>query len=133
MSFDEKLALLTGAPGICEGNIPPIERLGFGGMCIQDGPLGIRFSDYASVFPAGLTVAASWDRSQAYARARQIGDEFKAKGAHVMLGPVAGPLGRSPFSGRVYEGFSPDPYLTGELFGLVSSLSRLSGFLFQLT
>lgn len=54
MTFDEKLALLTGAPGICEGNIPPIERLGFGGMCIQDGPLGVRFADYASVFPAGI-------------------------------------------------------------------------------
>lgn len=27
--------------------------------------------------------------------------------------PVAGPLGRSAYSGRNWEGFSPDPYLTG--------------------
>lgn len=33
-----------------------------------------------------------------------------------MLGPVAGPLGRSGYGGRNWEGFSPDPYLTGLLF-----------------
>lgn len=27
--------------------------------------------------------------------------------------PVAGPLGRTPYGGRNWEGFSPDPYLTG--------------------
>lgn len=42
--------------------------------------------------------------------------EFKQKGAHVILGPVAGPLGRSGYGGRNWEGFSPDPYLTGVLF-----------------
>jgi beta-glucosidase len=41
--------------------------------------------------------------------------EFRAKGSHVALGPVVGPLGRSPFGGRNWEGFSPDAYLTGEL------------------
>lgn len=42
-----------------------------------------------------------------------MGAEFKAKGAHVALGPVAGPLGRSAYGSRNWEGFSPDPYLTG--------------------
>ena len=42
-----------------------------------------------------------------------MGKEFRAKGAHVALSPVAGPLGRSAYSGRNWEGFSPDPYLTG--------------------
>ncbi|OOG00326.1 glycoside hydrolase family 3 protein, partial [Aspergillus carbonarius ITEM 5010] len=37
-------------------------------------------------------------------------------GSHVFLGPVAGPLGRSALGGRNWEGFPPDPYLTGELF-----------------
>jgi beta-glucosidase len=45
-----------------------------------------------------------------------MGAEFKGKGAQVALGPVAGPLGRSAYGGRNWEGFSPDPYLTGELF-----------------
>lgn len=42
-----------------------------------------------------------------------MGQEFKGKGAHVALGPVVGPLGRSPYGGRNWEGFSPDPYLSG--------------------
>jgi hypothetical protein len=41
--------------------------------------------------------------------------EFRDKGSHVALGPVVGPLGRSPFGGRNWEGFSPDAYLSGVL------------------
>ncbi|KAF9692889.1 hypothetical protein EKO04_009060 [Ascochyta lentis] len=44
-----------------------------------------------------------------------MGAEFKGKGAHVALGPVIGALGRSPFAGRNWEGFSPDSYLSGVL------------------
>lgn len=83
---------------------------------MQDGPLAIRQADYASAFPAGLTVAASWDKDLAHQRGYEMGMEFKLKGAHVILGPVAGPLGRSGYGGRNWEGFSPDPYLTGVLF-----------------
>lgn len=61
-------------------------------------------------------MAAAWDKELALQRGQYIGDEFKAKGAHIYLGPVAGPLGRSGYGGRNWEGFSPDPYLTGELF-----------------
>lgn len=37
-------------------------------------------------------------------RGLYIGAEFKAKGAHVALGPVSGPLGRSGYAGRGWEG-----------------------------
>ena len=107
---------MTGTAGPYVGNIGPVSRLGFNGLCLQDGPLAIREADYASVFPAGLTVAASWDRDLAHIRGQDMGDEFVGKGAHVALGPVAGPLGRSGYGGRNWEGFSPDPWLTGELF-----------------
>lgn len=83
---------------------------------MQDGPLAIREADYASVFPAGLTVAAAWDKNLAYVRGQDMATEFKGKGANVVLGPVAGPLGRSGYGGRNWEGFSPDPYLTGKMF-----------------
>jgi beta-glucosidase len=95
----------------------------------MDGPLAIRQASYASAFPAGLTVAASWDRDLAHLRGQELGMEFKEKGAHVILGPVAGPLGRSGYGGRNWEGFSPDPYLTGELFHEVTySASWMSWF-----
>jgi beta-glucosidase len=113
------------------GNLVPIARLGFKGLCMQDGPAAIRQATFVSVFPAGLTIAATWDRKLMNTRGSYLGAEFKAKGAHVMLGPVAGPLCRSAFAGRGWEGaylptlvrvfrytdvligFSPDPYLTG--------------------
>ncbi|KAK9481623.1 glycosyl hydrolase family 3 N terminal domain-containing protein [Lipomyces starkeyi] len=114
LTLDEKVTLLTGvAQGPCIGNISPIPRVGFNGLCLQDGPTSIRQATYASVFPAGLTAAASWDKGLIYNRGLYLGAEFKAKGAHVLLGPVAGPLGRSGLGGRGWEGFSPDPYLTG--------------------
>ncbi|CZR54957.1 probable beta-glucosidase G [Phialocephala subalpina] len=113
LTLEEKSTMVTGYPGPCVGNIIAIERLGFPGLCLQDGPLAIRVADYASVFPAGVSTAASFDRELMYERGLMMGAEFKAKGAHIALAPVAGPLGRSAYAGRNWEGFSPDPYLTG--------------------
>jgi beta-glucosidase-like glycosyl hydrolase len=76
---------------------------------MQDSPVGIRFTDLSSVFSSGQTVAATFDRGLLYARGYAMGTEHKAKGVTVQLGPVAGPLGRSPEGGRNWEGFSPDP------------------------
>jgi beta-glucosidase len=42
-----------------------------------------------------------------------MGQEHKGKGVNIQLGPVAGPIGRAPEGGRNWEGFSPDPVLTG--------------------
>jgi Glycosyl hydrolase family 3 N terminal domain len=42
-----------------------------------------------------------------------MGSEHRDKGVDVQLGPVSGPLGRAPEGGRNWEGFSPDPVLTG--------------------
>ncbi|OJD28861.1 beta-glucosidase g [Diplodia corticola] len=113
LTLEEKVVLLTGAPGPCVGNIAPIPRVGFKGLCLQDGPLAIRQATYASAFPAGLSAAASWDRTLINERGRLLGEEFRGKGSQIFLGPVAGPLGRSAMAGRNWEGFSPDPYLTG--------------------
>ncbi|RFN48407.1 putative beta-glucosidase g [Fusarium flagelliforme] len=114
MTLEEKSLMVTGSfDGTCIEYIAPIKRLGFGGLCIQDGPIGLRLGDLVSVFPSGVTTAATWDRQLMALRGEAMAEEFKAKGAHVMLGPVAGALGRSPYGGRNWEGFSPDPYLTG--------------------
>ncbi|MCJ1264141.1 hypothetical protein MMC22_004012 [Lobaria immixta] len=114
----EKVNLTTGngwQEGRCVGLNGAIPRLGFRSLCLQDGPAGIRISDYNSVFPAGVNVAATFDRGLAYARGQAMGEENRGKGIDISLGPVAGPLGRSPEGGRNWEGFSPDPVLTGAL------------------
>jgi beta-glucosidase len=105
--------MVTGQAGPCVGNIVAIPRLNFSGLCLHDGPMAIRVADYASVFSAGISAGATWDRDIMYERGHAMGLEFKGKGAHVALSPVAGPLGRSAYAGRNWEGFSSDPYLAG--------------------
>lgn len=80
---------------------------------MQDSPVGVRLTDYNSVFPSGQTAAATFDKGLMYQRGKAMGQEHKGKGVNVMLGPVAGPIGRAPEGGRNWEGFSPDPVLTG--------------------
>ncbi|KAI9761879.1 MAG: hypothetical protein M1835_008106 [Candelina submexicana] len=112
----EKVNLTTGIgweQGQCVGETGSIPRLGFRSLCLQDSPLGVRFADYVSAFPSGVTVAATFDRGLLYARGYAMGAEHRGKGVDIQLGPVAGPLGRAPEGGRNWEGFSPDPYLTG--------------------
>lgn len=68
-----------------------------------------------TAFPAGVNVGATWDKSLAYLRGKAMGEEHRDKGVDIQLGPVAGGIGRSPDGGRNWEGFSPDPVLTGIL------------------
>ncbi|MCJ1448936.1 MAG: hypothetical protein MMC23_009455 [Stictis urceolatum] len=112
----EKVNLTTGVGWEgerCVGQNGAIPRLGFRSMCLQDSPVGVRDTDFVSVFPAGVNAAATWSRGLARARGAGMGSEHRGKGSDVQLGPVAGPLGRAPEGGRNWEGFSPDPYLTG--------------------
>ena len=97
----------------CVGNVGAIPRLGLRPLCMQDGPLGIRLSDYNTAFPAGLTAGASWSEALWHDRGRLMGIEYKAKGIDVILGPASGPLGTFPEGGRNAEGFGSDPYLQG--------------------
>ena len=117
LTLPEKVNLTTGTGWFadrCVGNVGSIPRFGMRGLCMQDGPLGLRLSDYNSAFPAGVTAGASWSRKLWHERGLLMGTEGKEKGVDVLLGPVAGPIGRSPTGGRNWEGFSPDPYLTGK-------------------
>ncbi|KAF4468339.1 glycosyl hydrolase family 3 N terminal domain-containing [Fusarium albosuccineum] len=119
LNLTEKVTLVTGsltegsAVG-CIGRVRPIERVGFPGLCLMDGPNAVNRAHLVSIFPSGMTAAASWDRDMLYQRGVALGREFKAKGGHVILGPTTGPIGRHPAGGRNWEGFSPDPYLSGE-------------------
>ncbi|KAB5535125.1 beta-glucosidase [Coniochaeta sp. 2T2.1] len=117
MTLDEKISLTSGAaaPNSCAGNIAAIPRLNFSGLCLHDAGNGVRATDFVSAWPSGLHVGASWNKDLAAKRAAGMGAEFKAKGVNVLLGPVVGPLGRVIVGGRMWEGFSIDPYLTGAL------------------
>ncbi|KAK3321596.1 glycosyl hydrolase family 3 N terminal domain-containing protein [Apodospora peruviana] len=116
LTVTEKVNLTTGTgweADRCIGMTGSVPRLGFRGFCLEDGPLGVRYTDHNSAFPAGINVAATFSRDLMRRRGEAMGEEFNGKGIDVQLGPVAGPLGRVPQGGRNWEGFSPDPYLTG--------------------
>ncbi|EON95603.1 putative glycoside hydrolase family 3 protein [Phaeoacremonium minimum UCRPA7] len=117
MTLDEKISLTVGVrtDDGCSGNIPAIDRLDFPGLCLSDAGNGIRSTDFVSSWPSGIHVGASWNRDLAKERAVGMGSEFRKKGVNVLLGPVVGPAGRTIKSGRIWEGFSIDPYLSGAL------------------
>ncbi|THH04054.1 hypothetical protein EW145_g5804, partial [Phellinidium pouzarii] len=116
MSLVEKVNVTTGTGwqmGLCVGNTGSATSVNFPSLCLQDGPLGIRFADNSTAFPAGITVGATWNRDLMYKRGRLHGREARMKGVNVLLGPSMGPLGRMPGGGRNFEGFGADPVLQG--------------------
>ncbi|KAI0803083.1 cellulose-binding beta-glucosidase [Irpex lacteus] len=118
LSLADKVNLGTGVQwmkGACVGNIPAISSIpGFSGLCLQDGPVGVRYADKISVFPPEINVAATFNRTLMRQRGVAMGAEFKGKGAHVALGPMMN-LMRVPNAGRNWEGGGGDPFLSGEL------------------
>ncbi|WWD17832.1 hypothetical protein CI109_102275 [Kwoniella shandongensis] len=114
-TIEEKVQLTTGVGwqiGRCVGNIGAVPSRNFPGLCLQDSPLGVRLTDFNSAFPAGVNVAATFDKDLMYARGYAMGKEFRGKGVNVALGPMTN-MARVAAGGRNFEGFGADPYLSG--------------------
>lgn len=95
MSPEEQNNLTVGLAGTaCSGATGSVSRLEVPRFCFQDAEAGVRGADLVNAYAAGIAVAASWNPQMAQERGRWLGREFKAKGAHVLNGPVVGPLGR---------------------------------------
>ncbi|GAA5901836.1 beta-glucosidase [Sporobolomyces salmoneus] len=114
MTLDEKLAFLNLDPTpVCSGNTVPIPRLDIPSICFSDSPQGV-LSRYSSQFPSAVTRSATWDRDEIKSIAVAMGKEFHDVGINTPLAVVVGPMGRSVFGGRNWEGFGPDPFFAGE-------------------
>ena len=114
---DEKLSLLTGT-GFTTNAIP---RLGVPAMGMADAGQGVRGGmdstlGPATLFPAGVTMASTWDPALVGRIGQAIGEEAlnKGTGVQVLLGPAVN-IQRSPLGGRNGEYFSEDPFLAGRL------------------
>ncbi len=68
----------------------------------------------SSCFPAGMLLGACWDAEPVRACGKAMGKEANAYQIDVLLGPNIN-IHRDPLNGRLFEGYSEDPYLTGEL------------------
>ncbi|KAF3767348.1 family 3 glycoside hydrolase [Cryphonectria parasitica EP155] len=116
LSLQDKVNIVTGIgwnDGPCVGNTAAISSIGYPELCLQDSPLGVRYATSVTAFTPGIQAAATWDVDLLLQRGQYLGAEAKGCGVHVLLGPVAGPLGKNAQGGRIWEGFGPDPYLTG--------------------
>jgi len=126
MTLEEKATMLAGS-GWMES--APIERLGIPAIKMADGPMGVRAwygssaitnaANAATVvtatsFPAGETMAATWDPDLVQREGVVIGQEVKALGRDMILGPTVN-INRQPLWGRNFEGYGEDPYLTSRL------------------
>ncbi|MCJ1392303.1 hypothetical protein MMC18_005170 [Xylographa bjoerkii] len=120
LTLTEKVNLTTqtGSGDSNNYTIGIIPRLNFRGLALDDSPTGVRSADYSSAYAAGLNLAMSWDRELMFLQSYGNGAEHKAKGINAAFAPVCGPLGRAPEGGRIWESYSPDPYLSGIAFGL---------------
>ncbi|KAI0410345.1 family 3 glycoside hydrolase [Xylaria grammica] len=140
MTLEERANITRGftvPDNTCAGNTGSVPRLDWPGLCLHDAGNGVRATDLVTSFPSALHIGASWDRNLTYQRGLYMGKEFKAKGVNILLGPNAGPLGRTPLGGRNWEGFSVDPYLAGQLVaesilghqnaGVIATLKHLIG------
>ncbi len=116
LSSNDKINIVTGVgwgKGACVGNTPAVSSIGYPSLCLQDGPLGVRYGTKVNAFTPGIQAASTWDRALIRERGQFMGEETKGCGIHVLLGPVAGPLGKHANGGRNWEGFGADPYLQG--------------------
>lgn len=116
LSLNEKVALLSGIDGWHTAAIP---RLGVPSVRMSDGPNGVRGTRFfngvpAACLPCETALGATFDQDLVRALGELLGQECKAKGAHVLLGPTIN-IQRGPLGGRGFESFSEDPVLSGAL------------------
>ncbi|CAN7546834.1 glycoside hydrolase family 3 C-terminal domain-containing protein [Neorhizobium tomejilense] len=72
----------------------------------------------ATCFPNGSAMGNSWDEGLMQRLGVLLGQECRAMGVHLLLGPGIN-LRRTPLAGRSYEYYSEDPLVTGKLSAAV--------------
>ena len=75
---------------------------------VSDGVKGV------SQLPAPVSLAASWNPSEANQYGSVVGSELAGKGVNVELGPTVN-IVRDPRWGRAFESYGEDPYLSGQI------------------
>jgi beta-glucosidase len=124
LTLEEKVGLVHANGKFRAGGV---ERLGVPYLWTADGPQGVReevgvdswepagwTSDFATAMPVGMALASTWDTELAEAYGRTVGEEARARGKHVILGPALN-IQRTPLCGRNYDYFGEDPWLAGRI------------------
>lgn len=116
LTFEEKLAF-TG--GYNRFQIPPVERLGLRQVFTADASQGVRLgtltiNGQSTSFPGMLPLASTWNPEMAMNFGNAIGEECRALGVDILLGPGIN-MQRLSVGGRNFEYMGEDPLLTSEI------------------
>ncbi|WP_191837287.1 glycoside hydrolase family 3 C-terminal domain-containing protein [Catellatospora chokoriensis] len=122
MTLAEKAALCAGRDFWSLYGVP---RLGVPEILVADGPHGLRkelsteqvqlgASVPATCFPTSAGMASTWDPALIEQVGRALGEQARAEGVSVLLGPGVN-IKRTPLCGRNFEYFSEDPLLAGRM------------------
>lgn len=124
MTIEEKIGMLHGNSMFTTGGV---EHLGIPELKMADGPLGVREEisrdnwapaglddDFATYYPAGGGLSATWNTDLAYLLGNSVGEELRARGKDMLLSPAINII-RSPLGGRTYEYFTEDPFLNKKI------------------
>ena len=111
MTLDEKLEIIG---GVNDFFTRPNPRLGIPALKMSDGPMGVHDYGLTTAYPAGIALAASWDRDLAHRVGVSMGKDARARGVHFILGPGMN-IYRAPMNGRNFEYFGEDPYLASRM------------------
>ena len=85
MTLDEKISLIAGYQ---DGfHTAPVERLGIPEIRMADGPQGVRNNTKSTLFACGVAAAASWNPSLVREMGVALGQDSRARGVHILLGP----------------------------------------------
>ena len=110
MTLEEKCDYIGGSK---DGfYIRPIDRLGIPLIRMADGPQGVRNNTKSTLFACGVAAAASWNEDVVYEMGVALGQDSRARGVHILLGPGVN-IYRSPLCGRNFEYMGEDPILAG--------------------
>src|ERR1700759_3631077 len=120
LTVAEQAALTSGRDA---WHTTPVESAGLPAITVTDGPHGVRLQvdprdllrgQPATCFPPAVSSASTWGPDLLRRMGEALGDECRAMGVAVLLGPGIN-LKRSPLGGRNFEYFSEDPLVAGML------------------
>jgi beta-glucosidase len=120
MTLDEKISQMHGTSNKKDFRIVlGVERLHVPDMPLCNGPAGLGpagkgHEGRATALPSPVSLAATWDRTAAYLYGKIEGSESADYGNILLEAPDVN-IARTPHSGRTFEGFGEDPFLSGTI------------------
>ncbi|MBI9104791.1 MAG: glycoside hydrolase family 3 C-terminal domain-containing protein [Spirochaetales bacterium] len=111
MTWEEKVSFISGYSSIA---IQPIPRLGLPSIWSSDATSGLRCFEGGTAYPAAIAMAATWNQDLIEKLGTSLGEEARAKGISILLGPGIN-IYRIPTNGRNFEYMGEDPFLAGKI------------------